>query len=345
MRGIASAGERAFLPRSLMQRLALVANGGILPASGGSQDSISERLNHTSNTAAFFGLGVFASTVAGGVAFLALPMLTAQQGSTPDHWSVPAAIAALAPWAEGPVPPPLPGYRLAAARDAQPDAFDMVINRSERARAPFGLRLIGTEAADFEIVLRDVPAATSLSRGERRDGFTWALKPADLRDLHVTISDGTPDAFDVKIDVAAPTGVAATSAVARVRLIDGPSNERSAAAAIEGQLADAAVPRGKAASSAGVVDTPFQTQTTVASRRAVATGEAKAARPPAQRRAAVNVADANAPPPQAAPTPQPRPWPEGASALGAIQRESERQVWWKMPSLTWPPFLDSTSRP
>ena len=71
----------------------------------------------------------------------------------------------------------------------------------------------------MEVVLRDVPAAARLSRGERRDESTWKVRAADLEDLHLTLNDGTPDAFDVRIDVLAPAGMAAASSVARVRLV------------------------------------------------------------------------------------------------------------------------------
>src|SRR5262249_46377031 len=53
--------------------------------------------------------------------------------------------------------------------------------------------------------------------------------------------------------------------------------------------------------------------------------------PPAQRRANANPAGAKT-------TPAARPWPEGASGLGAISRDSERQVWWSVPPPSWSPF-------
>ena len=129
-----------------------------------------------------------------------------------------------------------------AVREPQPaDAFDVVIERSTRANAPFGLRLVGSRDTGMEVVLRDVPAAARLSRGERRDESTWKVRAADLEDLHLTLNDGTPDAFDVRIDVLAPAGVAAASSVARVRLVGLPRVERAVTAPVEAAPAQAAL--------------------------------------------------------------------------------------------------------
>ncbi len=150
----------------------------------------------------------------------------------------------------------------------------------------------------------------------------------------------TPTAVGVRethpahaFDVVTPANVAAASTVARVRLIEGANDVGPRVAATE-PPSDAMM-RGNSTATAGGIDSPFPTQRTVASRRPGAAGEDKAARAPAPQRAATAV-EATARMPQAAP--QPRHWPEGASGLGAVARESERQVWWKMPALTWSPF-------
>lgn len=326
MRGIASAEKQASQPRSLMQRLALVVNGNI--GSGSSEPEGTERPGCDRNPVVYFGLGVAASGMIGVVALLGLLRLAPDQGSTLGDLST-QAVAALAPWPIAPSTPPA-----VAVRETHPaHAFDMVISRGERASAPFGLRLTGTDEADVEVLLRDVPATALLSRGVRRDEGTWAVRPADLAALHLSLSDGAPDAFEVRIDVVTPANVAAASTVARVRLIDGPNDAGPRVAATE-PPSDAMM-RGNPAATAGGIDPPFQMQRMVASRRPGAAGEDKAARTPAPQRAATAV-EATARMPQAAP--QPRHWPEGASGLGAVPRESERQVWWKMPAPTWSPF-------
>ena len=90
----------------------------------------------------------------------------------------------------------------ATAKQDQPDVFEVTIDRSARAHAAFGLRLVGAQEQSFQVLMRDVPAGAVLSHGERRDASTWTVKPSDLEHLHLALDDGTPDAFDLRIDVA-----------------------------------------------------------------------------------------------------------------------------------------------
>ena len=333
MRGNASAEKREASPRSLMQRLALVA-GGVL--SGADEKTSPPQPPYQPSLLGYFGISLVSAGMAGGVALIALQIVAPGYVRIPEQWRVSPAIAALAPWAFG----PSAALSTVAVADAQPDAFDMIIDRSERASAPFGLRLVGAGDADFEIIVRDVPPSTVLSHGERRDEFTWSLKATDLRDLQLTMNDGTPDAFDVRIDVVGPADVAAASAIARVRLVDVPGKERMVSLTSVNALADPVPPPASVAS----IDTPFQTHTTVSSRNRGVAGKEKTVRAAPPQPAAV-VSTAAARPPQAAAQPEDRHWPEGASALGAIPRESDRQMWWKLPALTWSPFPDTASRP
>ncbi len=107
----------------------------------------------------------------------------------------------------------------------QPDSFDMVVDRRVKVRAAFGLRLIGSDDRRLQVLLRDVPATAVLSHGARQDASSWIVGAADLEHLHLTLADGTPDAFDIRIDVLARSDVAGVGSVARVRVVDVPGKE------------------------------------------------------------------------------------------------------------------------
>jgi len=314
-----------------MQRLALAGSA----ETGGSN---SERIAYRSGIGSYFAIGLVGGGVAGAVVLLGMQILALGQAS-PLRVQIPAAIAALAHWVPD-VAKSRVGSTAPVVREPQtPDAFDVVIERRSRASAPFGLRLVGSQDAGMEVVLRDVPAAARLSRGERRDESTWKVRAADLEDLHLTLNDGTPDAFDVRIDVLAPAGVAAASSVARVRLVGLPSIERTVAAPVEvAPLAAALVGPEAPAVTTTMVSThsPSNAHATPAVRIDTPARRERVARvsPPA----ATTVVEIDRRPAQPAIEVETRHWPEGASGLGAIARESDRQVWWKLPAPTWSPF-------
>ena len=158
-------------------------------------------------------------------------------------------------------------------REPQPDTFDVVIDRGARASAPFGLRLVGTEDTGMEVLLRDVPVAALLSHGERRGLSTWAVKATDLEGLRLTLDDGTPDTFNVRIEVLAPAGVAAASSVARIRLVGLPA-ERPASAPLEAAPAEPPA----AITPVAHVDPPVATRTVVSARNEAARSREKVAR-------------------------------------------------------------------
>jgi hypothetical protein len=328
VQGIVSAKKEVPRPQRLMQRLALAANGET--ASGSDDEEDDGRTGRHWNAAACFGLGVLASGAIGVVALLGLVQLAPDRLAVLDDLTRRAAVV-LAPWpAISPPPPP-------AVREAAPAyAFEVLVSRAERASAPFGLRLTGADDAQVEVLLRNVPPTALLSRGERRDERTWAVKPSDLAALHLSLSDGTPDVFEMRIDIVAPADVAAASTVARVRLADDPGNARSSPAP---ELAAAAASSGRPSVTATVVDRPSQARSAAAAGRSSAAREEKAARTPAPQRALAAPAETVASGPQA--PQQARHWPEGASGLGAVSRESERQVWWKMPPPSWSPFQEA----
>jgi hypothetical protein len=318
-----------------MQRLALVAGVG---------ESSLERVRaaYRPSIGAYFGMGLVGGGVAGAVALLTLQLASGQ--INPPSVRVPSAIAALGHWVSEPAVPRFGKAPPVVVREPQPDAFDIVIDRSVRASAPFGLRLVGTEDTGMEVLLRDVPAAALLSHGERRGESTWAVKATDLEGLHLTLNDGTPDAFNVRIEVLAPAGVAAASSVARVRLVGSSGAERPASAPLDAAML---VEPEAFTTTVAHMDPPFQTRTTIAARNDAAKGREKVARasaPPAATTVVEIDRRASHSAPQAAPQAETRHWPEGASGLGAMSRESDRQVWWKLPALTWSPFLDVAGR-
>ena len=315
-----------------MQRLALA---GCAETS----DSTSDRIAYRSGIGAYFGIGLLGGGVAGAAVLLGMQVFALGQ-TTPLRTQVPAAITGLAHWVPE-VATSRAGITAPAVREPQPaDAFDVVIERSARANAPFGLRLVGSQDPGMEVVLRDVPAAARLSRGERRDVSTWKVRAADLENLRLTLNDGAPDAFDVRIDVLAPAGVAAASSVARVRLVGLPGIERTVTAPVEVAPVAAALVEPEAPAVTTVVlsaNTPSNAHAIVATRNDAPAKREKVAR--THLPAATSVVEKDRHTTHPAAEAEARHWPEGASGLGAIARESDRQVWWKLPAPTWSPFM------
>lgn len=279
-----------------------------------------------SRAGAYFAVGLMAGGLASGALLLTFASFAPASVSPFTSRAAAAVTAVLASLTPAPVATPADTPAPARAQGEQADVFEVVIDRSDRASAPFGLRLVGSEDESVDILVRDVPAAAALSRGQRRDASTWALKAADLKDLQLSLSDGIPDTFDVRIDVVASPAMAAMSSVMRVRLVDAPNLGHVSAVAMA--PVDSAVPTLEPA----VVEQPFQTEVSVAPRKRPLAGSLGKAQPVATP----PVVASAAPPPA-----EERHWPEGASGLGGLPPSTERQVWWKMPALTWVPFQES----
>lgn len=331
MRGTASAVQRR--PMSLMQRLALITGTE-------DRDPARSRTAYEPSVGGYFGIGLVSGGMAGAVALACFPMFGPALWA-PRQAETPPAIAALAAWTSpARKTTTLPVAPVATVSpEAQPDAFDMVIDRSARASAPFGLQLVGSRDGGMEVLLHDVPRGVVPSRGEQRGASTWALKAADLAGLHLALDDGAPEVFNVRIEVRTPAGVVASPGIARVRLIGAPPAEQTAAATVP--PAPLLVPAVNTEPAA----------VNVAPHPAVTHGRGHA--PKAKERVArvappagttVVEIERRSPPPVAQ-EPETRHFPEGASALGAIIRnESDRQVWWKLPAPTWSPFLEAAGR-
>jgi hypothetical protein len=96
----------------------------------------------------------------------------------------------------------------AVAPEAEISSFELPIRRSEGINAAFPVEITGAGAAreSMTVVLRDMPESTWLSKGQRQDATTWLLRPADLNNLRMSVYEGTPDAFDVTIEVTTASG-------------------------------------------------------------------------------------------------------------------------------------------
>lgn len=312
MRTTASPARRDALPKSLVERLTLLASGQLPPvrrAASGRSGPAAAYLGML----LCFGLGAVAGGAIGGAALLGLQALAAGEVRT-DATSVVSQGLTEAP------PPP--------------DTFVVAIDHSQRTRAPLPLQVTGSEDGSLQIAIRGVPEGARLSRGEQRDPSTWVVRRDDLDDLYLKLGDAVPEAFDVRIDVLAPPDVAALGSIVRVRLVD-LARQKQTPAAVKDQL-----PGHQDQAAAAVTEIAKAAQAhTPAATRSLDTGRGeKPAKAPAQQRAPPGSADASAPGPKA--TPAHRHWPEGASGLGAVPRETERQVWWTMPPPSWSPFLD-----
>ena len=330
MRGKASAKSMQLKSRSLMQRLALATGA---EASGTGND----RVNYRPTFGAYFGLGLLGGGIVGAAMLLGLQVFSGHFNPLdPLRAQVPSAIAALAHWAPQPSAQRFGKTTGAVVPEARPDAFDVVVERSARANAPFGLRLVGTEDKGIEVLLRDVPPGAVLSRGERRGLSTWAVRADELANLRLTINDGTPDTFDVRIQVLAPASMAAAESIARIRLVGQPVVVRTASAPVV-LAPQPVVPAVVDTAVAGEEATlpPMQAVARSEPVRDVPKAKVTRAPPPSTPAAAIDR--------RAAPPAETRHWPEGASGLGAVARESDRQMWWKLPVPTWSPFFDLTA--
>jgi hypothetical protein len=306
---------RRELPVSLMQRLehmqhlALVAKAQAAGQTPRQSPPRGARRGAHVVVLAWFSLGVIASGAMGAGAVVWLRTLAAGDPS--------AVVApAVASWSHP---------------RADWDTVHVTLDRGQRMRAPLALQVTGANGGAFEVVMHGLPAGVRPSRGAPFGEGTWMLKPADLDGLYLTLDDTVADAFDVKIAVLTSTGIATAGSIVQVRLVEmAPATQAAVTVGVPvppappvhaGMLAGEA-----AAAKPGPAAAPALTRTATQS-----TGRLGA---PAQRRTGPVVASTG------------RTMPEGAYALGAIQREPEQQAsWWQMPPPTWSPFLVGQEQP
>jgi hypothetical protein len=319
MRGASPAGTRHPYT-SLMARLAaLPKNGDGVDAPGSDAKQAATAFRRRLMTT-YFGYGLFASIVFGCTAML--PLLFAHPGA-PRNQGV-LAVASNTNVASVPLWPAHGGI----APEAEINSFELPIRRSERASAAFPLQITGTRPADIKsVVLHDLPEQAWLSKGERQDEHTWVVRASDLSGLRLSMGEGTPDAFDLTIEVATASGDPAGLSVARVRLLDAPAQLETPVATTDEPvpMLDAlpvlrhapVLAKERPAETAPQQKTTQKPLMVQAPRRVQVTEEVRPA-PHVTR-------------------------PEGMSALGMSARETspdERQLWWKMPSSPWAGVAD-----
>jgi hypothetical protein len=306
MRGTASARWKERAPKRLMERLEALAMAQTAEGA-----SLRERTveNQQRVLRVFFGLGFAASGVIGCLMLLVLVLnMPAIRGRAED-FAKPQFVTS--------VTAPNPAFSSAI--------LDLPVWRGARANVPFSLRIAGVglqEAAQSGLSVRllHVPETAWLSKGERQDEHTWALRASDLEGLRLTLSDGTPDVFDVAIEVLSAAGAMATQGVARVRVLDEPASVAVAMPDNGLRHATRIAPQ--------AVGVPL--------RVAPARTEIGPAQKTASRAVAARPVGAEAPaPPQASAAVR----PEGLSALGGpVRANDNRQIWWQIPLPAWAPF-------
>jgi hypothetical protein len=294
-------------PKSLRERLALLERSAFAGSAFAAAPATAVRRSRVS---AYFTLGLVTGGVLGCASLLVL--LADPPGVARSRAALPPSTAA-GEFMPGPLvatlaPNGIDGVKVAAIPVILPP-IDLAVQGSERDSAAFPLRVGGEDAESLVVTLRDMPETAWLTNGERQDEHTWQLRYSDLANLRMSLRDGTPSAFDVKIEVAAATGEQVATTMARVRLLDGQVSQHA-------------------------IDTPFRTSLTrsAPAPRAQPTIIATAAP------AAEPIKEARAPLPQGASAlggprdglPEPTP-------------DEGRKMWWKLPSPSWSPFAGEGS--
>jgi hypothetical protein len=325
MRAKASVAMSRRLPESLMERLATLEHehGALEPRQFESQKKRKRAVR------AGFGLGFAGSAVAGVIGLLLLVSLHPERAES--VLALPGAIAAFTPdWM---TPPATKPATETAAVTGQP--LEIAVQRSQRTMAPFPLQITGiAEPEQATVLLRNMPERAWLTSGERRDEHTWALRISDLENLHVTLNEGTPDVFNVTIEVALLAGTPAIVTKARVRLLD------------EFSVAPEQSLPARPAPALGLQATPppqKHIETPQPADEQPAAGPSHRPAAPGSKTAIAAALQTAAEPTQ--PTRVQR--PEGMSALGALAREpsgESRQLWWKMPLPAWAPFAEASGQ-
>jgi hypothetical protein len=313
--------RRQELPASLMQRLDMMqhlAHAANAQAKGQpnrkSRPRGARRCAHVI-VLTWFSLGVIASGAMGAGAVVGLRTLAA-------------------------VAPPVVGAPAVASWShprADWDTVHVAIDRSRRERAPLVLQVSGADDGAFDVVMHGLPSGVRPSRGAPIGEGTWALKPADLDGLYLTLDGTVPDAFDVKIAVLTSPGIATAGSIVQVRLVEmAPATQAAVTVGMPAPLSPPPPPL----AYAGMSDGPgadaarLAAASTPAPARTAGTRGGDKAGAQSVRRVGPVVASTG------------KTWPEGAYGLGAIPREPEGNTsWWQMPPPSWSPFLVGQERP
>jgi hypothetical protein len=165
---------------------------------------------------AWFSFGVLASGAAGLGALKGLRTLEAR--GTPLTWaSIQSTLGSTlaSAWANMPSVP----FRQRAA-DGDWERVEVKIDATRRQQAPLGLYVSGGDGRPVLFVLDGVPAGVRPSHGAEVAPGTWVVSSAEIGLLHLTLDQGAPSAFDLKIALLGANGVAKSGSVVEVRMVD-----------------------------------------------------------------------------------------------------------------------------
>jgi hypothetical protein len=319
------------LPARLMQRLAVMEHDALQAQAhatgekpGLPQPRRAPRPGAQAIILGWFSLGVLASCAAGAGAAVGLRALaTGVTPIAPMSWvRTPAMAQSLEP-----------GEQWAVVQVA--------VDRSALARAPLGLQVVGGDNAPVDVVLEGVPAGVRPSRGEPVDPTTWVLKRAELDGLYLMIDEMASEAFDAKVGVLAPAGVATAGSIVQVRRLDAEPRRLASAGGLAASTREP--DQGEAAAPDAGRSLALATATPIPAATARAEDKAGGGTLPRRPAAPTGAAKAKAPVTAAAS------WPEGASGLGAVPHGPKKQAWWWPSSwwapASWSPFQVGQERP
>ena len=309
---LASSFQRQQLPAGLMQRLEMMQQLALQAKAQADGQPFGDpvvprrpRRGAHLIVLAWFSLGVMTSGAAGVGALLGLRALEAR--GTPLAWeSVRASLGATLASAWAKVPPIAFKSRPAPGADGAWERVEVKIDATRRADAPLGLHVTGGDGRTVYFVLDGLPNGVRPSHGAAVGPDTWVVGSADIDSLHLTLDDGAPRAFDLKVALLAPTGVAKSGSMLEVRLVDGATPMQASS----GQVGkDDTGEKGTAGEKAKADETPPTSTATMA----VASAPAGSAGAPAEGKSAHEAVKSATQPA----TGSVRRWAEGASGLGA----------------------------
>jgi hypothetical protein len=222
---LASSFERQQLPAGLMQRLEMMQQLALqAQAEAGGRTTVPAvrrlpRRRAQVIVLAWFSVGVVTSGAAGVGALLGLRTLEAR-GTPLSFESVRASLGATLASAWAKMPPVAFKPRSEATADGPWERLEVKIDAARRSDAPLGLRVTGGDGRPVYFVLDGLPTGVRPARGAAVGHATWVVAGADIEGLHLALGEGAPNAFEVRIALLAPTGVAKSGSVVAVRLMD-----------------------------------------------------------------------------------------------------------------------------
>lgn len=227
---LASSFDRQQLPAGLMQRLEMMQQLALQATVQTDGQTAAPAVRCIPQrraqiiVMAWFSLGVITSGAAGFGAVYGLRTLEARGtpltlASARDALGGTLASAWASAWAK--MPPVAFAPRSGASADGPWERLEIKIDAAKRADAPLGLTVTGGDGRPVYFVLDGLPNGVRPSRGAAVGPATWVVGSLDIPGLHLTVDEGAPTAFEVRIAVLEPTGVAKSGNVIAVRLVGG----------------------------------------------------------------------------------------------------------------------------